>query len=217
MVLSSSQQITENGSGGDLTSTLSQDADAIQRSIDMSGLAGEAPSVVPGYRILKPIGQGKYGSVWLAREQNTGKQVAIKFYTHRRGVDWSLLGREVEKLAVLYTSRNIVGLLAVGWDHDPPYYVMEYLENGSLATRLDSGPLAISDAVRIATRVCQALVHAHGSGILHCDLKPANILLDQDFEPRLCDCGQSRLADEQSHSLGTLFFMAPEQADLKAV
>ena len=79
MVLSSSQQITENESGGDLTSTLSQDADAIQRSIDMSGLAGEAPSVVPGYRILKPIGQGKYGSVWLAREQNTGKQVAIKF------------------------------------------------------------------------------------------------------------------------------------------
>jgi serine/threonine protein kinase len=217
MVLSSSQQITENESGGDLTTTLSQDADAIQRSIDMSGLAGEAPSVVPGYRILKPIGQGKYGSVWLAREQNTGKQVAIKFYTHRRGVDWSLLGREVEKLAVLYTSRNIVGLLAVGWDHDPPYYVMEYLENGSLATRLDSGPLAISDAVRIATRVCQALVHAHGSGILHCDLKPANILLDQDFEPRLCDFGQSRLADEQSHSLGTLFFMAPEQADLKAV
>ena len=138
MVLSSSQQITENEPGGDLTSTLSQDADAIQRSIDMSGLAGEAPSGVPGYRILKPIGQGKYGSVWLAREQNTGKQVAIKFYTHRRGVDWSLLGREVEKLAVLYTSRNIVGLLAVGWDHAPPYYVRDYMEYGSLATRLDA-------------------------------------------------------------------------------
>ena len=208
---------TEGESSGNLTATLSQDAEAIQRSLDMSGLAGEAPSVVPGYRILKPIGEGKYGSVWLAREQNTGKQVAIKFYTHRRGVDWSLLGREVEKLAVLYTSRNIVGLLAVGWDHDPPYYVMEYLENGSLATRLAAGPLATADAVRIATRVCQALVHAHGSGILHCDLKPANILLDQDFEPRLCDFGQSRLADEHSHSLGTLFYMAPEQADLKAV
>ena len=92
---------TEGESSGNLTATLSQDAEAIQRSLDMSGLAGEAPSVVPGYRILKPIGEGKYGSVWLAREQNTGKQVAIKFYTHRRGVDWSLLGREVEKLAVL--------------------------------------------------------------------------------------------------------------------
>ena len=200
-----------------LSETLIQDADAVQRSLELSELVGEAPSVVPGYRILKPIGEGKYGSVWLAREQNTGKHVAIKFYTHRRGVDWSLLGREVEKLAVLYTSRNIVGLLAVGWDHDPPYYVMEYLENGSLAARLAVGPLTTTDAVRISTRVCQALVHAHGSGILHCDLKPANILLDQDFEPRLCDFGQSRLADEQSHSLGTLFYMAPEQADLKAV
>lgn len=197
--------------------TLSQDGDSIQKSRDLSSLVGDAPSVVPGYRFIKPIGEGKYGSVWLAREQNTGKHVAIKFYTHRRGVDWSLLGREVEKLAVLYTSRNIVGLLAVGWDHDPPYYVMEYLENGSLAGKLASGPLSTSDSVRIATRICQALVHAHGSGILHCDLKPANILLDQDFEPRLCDFGQSRLADEQSHSLGTLFYMAPEQADLKAV
>jgi serine/threonine protein kinase len=217
ILVSASATATSNADSVALTATLSQDADAIQRSLDMSGLSGEAPSAVPGYRILKPIGEGKYGSVWLAREQNTGKQVAIKFYTHRRGVDWSLLGREVEKLAVLYTSRNIVGLLAVGWDHDPPYYVMEYLENGSLAARLAKGPLATSDAVRIATRVCQALVHAHGSGILHCDLKPANILLDQDFEPRLCDFGQSRLADEHSHSLGTLFYMAPEQADLKAV
>jgi eukaryotic-like serine/threonine-protein kinase len=201
----------------DLLTTPSQDQDEIQKALDLSSLVGDAPSAVPGYRILKPIGEGKYGSVWLAREQNTGKHVAIKFYTHRRGVDWSLLGREVEKLAVLYTSRNIVGLLAVGWDHDPPYYVMEYLENGSLAAKLAAGPLSISDSVRIATRICQALVHAHGSGILHCDLKPANILLDQDFEPRLCDFGQSRLADEHSHSLGTLFYMAPEQADLKAV
>lgn len=197
--------------------TLTQDADSLERARAQSALAGAPPAAVPGYRILKPIGEGKFGSVWLAREQNTGKHVAIKFYTHRRGVDWSLLGREVEKLAVLYTSRSIVGLLAVGWDHDPPYYVMEYLENGSLATRLATGPLTTNDAVRIATRICQALVHAHGSGILHCDLKPANILLDQDFEPRLCDFGQSRLADEHSHALGTLYYMAPEQADLRAV
>jgi serine/threonine protein kinase len=197
--------------------TLSQDADSMERARAQSSLAGAPPANVPGYRILKPIGEGKYGSVWLAREQNTGKHVAIKFYTHRRGVDWSLLGREVEKLAVLYTSRSIVGLLAVGWDHDPPYYVMEYLENGSLASSLANGPLPTTEAVRIATRICQALVHAHGSGILHCDLKPANILLDQDFEPRLCDFGQSRLADEHSHALGTLYYMAPEQADLRAV
>lgn len=215
-------QFTRESSPGEpagegIEATLTQDADSLERSREQSALPDTPPAAVPGYRILRPIGEGKFGSVWLAREQNTGKHVAIKFYTHRRGVDWSLLGREVEKLAVLYTSRSIVGLLAVGWDHDPPYYVMEYLENGSLAARLGSGPLAPNDAVRITTRICQALVHAHGSGILHCDLKPANILLDQDFEPRLCDFGQSRLADENSHSLGTLYYMAPEQADLRAV
>ncbi len=172
---------------------------------------------VPGLTTVRCLGEGAYGSVWLAREKNTGKLVAVKVYSHRGGLDWSLLSREVEKLAVLYTSRNIVGLLDVGWDSDPPYYVMEYLEHGSLAAHLADGPLSASEAVRIGRGILQALVHAHGSGILHCDLKPANVLLDSDFEPRLCDFGQSRLSFEQDPALGTLFYMAPEQADLKAV
>lgn len=209
--------ISPTSPASDVTDTLPQDEEARSRARQLSLSDDQPPSLVPGYLIQRKIGEGRFGSVWLAREQNTGKQVAIKFYAHRRGVDWSLLGREVEKLAVLYTSRNIVGLLSVGWDHDPPYYVMEYLDNGSLADRLSQGPLPVSDSVRIATRIAQALVHAHGSGILHCDLKPANVLLDQDWEPRLCDFGQSRLADERSPALGTLFYMAPEQADLKAV
>ena len=61
------------------------------------------------------------------------------------------------------------------------------------------------------------LLHAHGKGVLHCDLKPANMLLDQDSQPRLADFGQSRLSHEQTPALGTLFYMAPEQADLQAV
>ncbi len=197
--------------------TLDYDGQTAERAAALSAADSAPPSTVPGYQILQRIGAGKFGSVWLAREQNTGKQVAIKFYTQRRGVDWALLGREVEKLAVLYTSRHIVGLIAVGWDHDPPYYVMEYLENGSLAQRLETGPLPTSEAVRIVKRIALALVHSHGSGVLHCDIKPANVLLDQDYEPRLCDFGQSRLADERDPSLGTLFYMAPEQADLHAV
>lgn len=175
------------------------------------------PAAVPGYQIKDSLGEGAYGSVWLATELGTGKNVAIKFYTQRRGLDWSLLNREVEKLAVLYTCRNIVGLIAVGWNSDPPHYVMEYLENGSLSNLLEKGPLSAKEAARIGRDVLMALVHAHGSGILHCDLKPANILLDKNLDARLADFGQSRLSHEQHHALGTLFFMAPEQADINAV
>jgi len=191
------------------------DQRAASRSLSLQSL--ETPGVSPGYEIIRKLGMGSFGAVWLAREVKTGKQVAIKFYTHRRGLDWSLLTREVEKLAVLYTSRDIVGLLDVGWDHDPPYFVMEFLEHGSLQARMQAGRLPVETSVRIATSIARALVHAHGSGILHCDLKPANILLDKTDEPRLGDFGQSRLTTEQSPALGTMYYMAPEQADLNAV
>ncbi|MCH9723430.1 MAG: protein kinase [Planctomycetes bacterium] len=197
--------------------TLKQSAEEITQAAHLSKDHLALPSKVPGYIMVRSLGEGSYGSVWLAQEENTGKYVAIKFYTYRRGLDWSLLNREVEKLAELYTSRHIISLHGVGWNSDPPYYMMEYLENGSLSSFLEAGPLPASEAVRIAKIVLLALVHAHGRGILHCDLKPANILLDANFEPRLCDFGQSRLSSEQSPSLGTLYYMAPEQADLQAV
>ena len=197
--------------------TLVQTASQLEHSRELS-TRDEAPPVrVHGYSFLRQLGEGAYGTVWLAREDNTGKLVSIKFYTNRRGLDWSLLNREVEKLAVLYTSHNIVGLLDVGWDNDPPYYVMEYLENGSLASYLAEGAIPVNDAVRLAKAIARGLVHAHGAGILHCDLKPANVLLDSNFDPRLCDFGQSRLTNEQNPALGTLFYMPHEQANLKAV
>ncbi|MEX1095759.1 MAG: protein kinase [Planctomycetales bacterium] len=197
--------------------TLRQDEEEIRQAAQLSRRREQPPGRMPGYSISRCLGEGAYGSVWLAREENTGKQVAVKFYTHCRGLDWSLLNREVEKLAVLYTSRNIVRLLEVGWDSDPPYYVMEFLENGSLEQRLAEGPLPAHEAVRLVKAVLHALVHAHGAGILHCDLKPANVLLDANSEARLGDFGQSRLSGDQTPALGTLFYMAPEQADLKAV
>jgi hypothetical protein len=174
------------------------------------------PGQVEGYDIERCLGAGAFGTVWLATQKSTGKRVAIKFYEHRGGLDWALLNREVEKLAFLYTDRDIVQLIDVGWDASPPYYVMEYLSRGSLDQLLQQGALPADEAVRIVHDVAQALVHAHGRGILHCDLKPANVLLDNDWKVRLADFGQSRLSYEQFPALGTLFYMAPEQADLKA-
>ena len=178
----------------------------------------EPPGHPAGYEMQRFLGAGAYGEVWVALDRNTGRQVAIKFYLHRGGLDWTLLSREVEKLVFLSADRYVVQLLEVGWDADPPYYVMEYVENGSLDDLLrDHGRLSPEEAVVLFREIAIGLSHAHGKGVLHCDLKPANILLDQDHRPRLADFGQSRLSHEQTPALGTLFYMAPEQADLRAV
>ncbi|MEM8736426.1 MAG: protein kinase, partial [Planctomycetota bacterium] len=100
---------------------------------------------------------------------------------------------------------------------DPPYYVMEYLENGSLEDMIRAqGSLSVTSAAKLLREIAEGLSYAHSKGVLHCDLKPANVMLDQDFRPRLGDFGQSRMSDDLTPSLGTLFFMAPEQADLEA-
>ncbi|MEX0867480.1 MAG: serine/threonine protein kinase [Pirellulales bacterium] len=189
-----------------------------ERAKELSLRGARPPTEVPGYDTQRFLGAGAYGEVWVALDRNTGRRVAIKFYTHRGGLDWSLLSREVEKLAYLSADRYVVQLLDVGWESDPPYYVMEYIEHGSLADKLDAeGALPVDEAVSLFREIAIGLSHAHNKGVFHCDLKPANVLLDQDASPRLADFGQSRLSHEQTPALGTLFFMAPEQADTKAV
>ncbi len=177
-----------------------------------------APAQVPGYVIRSFLGSGAFGEVWAGVDRKTGRNVAIKFYTRRSSLDLTLLSREVEKLAALSADRYVVQLLDVGWNADPPYYVMDFIVSGSLEDELARDPkISVDKAVDIFKECAVGLVHLHGKGILHCDLKPGNILLDQDHKPRLADFGQSRLSHEQTPSLGTLFYMAPEQADLQAV
>ncbi len=198
--------------------TQAQGGDEQQRAQELSLRRTRPPCDLPGYEPRRFLGSGAFGEVWVALDRNTSRQVAIKFYAHRGGLDWSLLSREVEKLAFLSADRYVVQLLEVGWDSEPPYYVMEYVEQGSLEDRLkNQGPMAAEEAVNLFREIVTGLLHAHNKGVLHCDLKPANILLDQDTKPRLADFGQSRLSHEQLPALGTLFYMAPEQADLKAM
>lgn len=198
--------------------TLTQGPTEQHRSQALSQERVQPPTALPGYEFERFLGSGAFGEVWVARERNTGRRVAVKFYSHRGGLDWSLLAREVEKLALLFADRYVVQLIGVGWDASPPYYIMEYLEQGSLAEQLQRrGTIPVEEAVALFREVAIGLTHAHGKGVLHCDLKPANVLLDQDEKPRLADFGQSRLSCDQTPALGTLFFMAPEQADLKAV
>jgi serine/threonine protein kinase len=197
--------------------TLHQSVGEQLRAEELSLRSSIPPAQVPGYRMERLVGQGAFGQVWIATNLNTGRTVAVKFYLHRSGVNWSLLTREVKNLVSMSGNRAIVQVLEVGWDAEPPYYVMEYLEQGSLDDLIrTSGAIPLPKAVELFNEIAAGLNHSHGKGVLHCDLKPANVLLDTELRPRLADFGQSRLTDEQTPSLGTLFYMAPEQADLNA-
>ena len=81
------------------------------------------PADVPGYRLTQFLGAGAFGQVWVGRDLNTGRDVAVKFYLHRGGVNWSLLSREVKNLVQMSADRYVVQVLEVGWDVDPPHDV----------------------------------------------------------------------------------------------
>jgi serine/threonine protein kinase len=197
--------------------TQHQTAGDHDRSRQLSMQSTDSHADIPGVQITRLLGTGAYGEVWVGVDINTNRQVAVKFFQHQSGVDWQLLSKEVEKLVSLATQRYVVQLLDVGWEASPPYYVMEYLEDGSLDQFIKTADsISVQEAVELFHDITTGLTHAHNKGILHCDLKPANILLDADRRPRIADFGQSRLSTDQSPALGTLFFMAPEQADLDA-
>ncbi len=195
-----------------------QSPDEIFEARNLSVEPSRPPAEPAGYKIIRHLGRGAFGEVWLADDLKTGRQVAIKFYTKKSSADVSLLASEVEKLALLGADRYVVQLLNVGWDAEPPFYVMDYIENGSLEERLmQNQGIPVAEAMMLFQELARGMLHLHNKGILHCDLKPGNVMLDQEGKPRITDFGQSRLSTSEVPSLGTLFFMAPEQADLNSV
>ncbi|MCX5788943.1 MAG: protein kinase [Elusimicrobia bacterium] len=197
--------------------TLRQDSEQAEGSRRLSNreAARQDPSApaIKGYALVERLGAGAYGEVWKAWQERTGKWVALKLFPRRHGVDWLLLQREVERLIKLDKHPNVVSLLDADLTNDPPYYAMELMEGGSLAAFVDPDKRATPEqAARWAEEIARALAYVHAKGILHCDLKPANVLLDEEGRVRVADFGQSRIASESTGALGTLYYMAPEQA-----
>ncbi len=167
-----------------------------------------------GYELVSELGAGTYGVVWLAKDSRTGVMVAIKFFARGTGEQWESLQEEVKQLAQLHAAPNIVRLMDVESESWPPYFVMDYAEQGSLSARLRKGNIPVGEAVEMFRQIAQALAYVHAKGILHCDLKPGNILLDATGRAIVADFGQAHFASDTSPALGTFFYMAPEQADL---
>jgi serine/threonine protein kinase len=211
-----SYPIPESDDSGEIERTLDQNEGQQARAQERSSGRAEKRLELPGYEVQRSLGRGAYGEVWLAVQENTGREVAVKVFSRHKGLDWPLLKREVSKLVQVLGERRIVHLLAVGWDADPPYYIMEFVRGGSLADRLGGKPMPADQAIPLFREVAEALVYLHGKAILHCDLKPSNVLLDERDQVRLADFGQARLSDEEGPPAGTLFYMAPELTEPNA-
>jgi tetratricopeptide (TPR) repeat protein/predicted Ser/Thr protein kinase len=214
------------------------DKDTPQSSsvLDPAGLAellapGQEPEEIGRlgpYRVLKVLGKGGMAVVLLASQQQPRRQVAIKVILE--GISGSGLQRFRSEADVVARLRHphIVQIYQVGEHHGRPYFVMEYLEGGSLAQKLASSPLAPRAAVKLLAALAEAMQYAHSQGVLHRDLKPSNILLTADEQPRITDFGLAKQtaveaelpAEQRTESgaiLGTPSYMPAEQAMGQAV
>ncbi len=199
--------------------TLQQTPDELSAAVALSTALDTDQDVsapdIPGYTLKGELGQGAYGQVWRGLQQRTRKEVAVKVFLQRGGLDWLFLQREVERLTKLDRHPHIVTLLDTDLESDPPFYTMDLIEGGSLDAFVDTEQsIPQTRVLRWMKQIAEALVYVHGKGLIHCDLKPANILVDEQENVRVVDFGQSRVFTESSASLGTLYYMAPEQANL---
>jgi WD40 repeat protein/serine/threonine protein kinase len=168
---------------------------------------------IPGYRLSKLLGEGAHAQVWRATQERTQKEVAVKVYLKQKGLNWLFLQREVERLIRLDKHPNITTLLDADLRTGTPFYAMELMERGSLEKLLRQGkkidPLHVGYWMRDAA---EALSYVHAKGLIHCDIKPANLLMDEQERVRVADFGQSRILASEPGSLGSMCYMAPEQA-----
>jgi eukaryotic-like serine/threonine-protein kinase len=183
------------------------------------------PDVPTGYEILEPIGRGGMGVVYKANQRALGRTVALKQIQAGLDADEQELARfriEAEAAARL-RHPNIVQVYDIGVRDGLPFFAMELVEGGSLAARLRKGPLRPREAAELVGPIALALHHAHRDGVVHRDIKPGNILLTPDGTPKVADFGLAkRLGAEAGQTrtgtlLGTPSYMAPEQAEGRAV
>ena len=168
------------------------------------------------------IGRGGMGAVYRARDENTGQIVAVKALLLPLERERERFEAEISTLRLL-RHENIVKLYGFGQEDGILYYAMEFVDGPSLATLLRRGRrFTWEETLYIGARICNALKHAHDRGVIHRDIKPANILLMSDGVVKVSDYGiaqyfgNSRLTNA-NQVVGTIEFMAPEQAQAGAV
>jgi len=175
------------------------------------------PGLSERFRLERLLGRGGFGEVYLATDLKLRRQVALKVLHHKELDAQKRAGLEAEARTVAGLSHpGIVALYELLELPTASVMVMEYVSGQTLAERLESGPpLTLDEAVKLLARVARALAYAHKKGIVHLDLKPSNILLTEDDDPKILDFGLSQLAGgiapDAERIFGTPHFMAPER------
>lgn len=187
----------------------------------MASIGGDSPlgGRLGPYRLLEAVGAGAYATVYRGVHEVMGVERAIKVL--RSPAAWSQDEQDrflwEARVAARLRHPNVVSVFDCATMADgTPYIVMEYVAGGSLADRLRAGVPPAVETLRIAGQVAAALDHAHGRGVVHRDVKPANVLLGIDGSVLLADFGIACLrsgsgADRPWAGLGTPAYMAPEQ------
>jgi serine/threonine protein kinase len=177
--------------------------------------------VLGRYRLLRRLGAGAFGIVWMGHDERLDREVAVKVLPRERIVG-GRFEREARAAARL-SHPGIVTLYEAAVDDDGAYLVSELVRGATLHSLLAEGRLSDRDIVAIAISLCDALIHAHAQGIIHRDVKPSNILVperpsSQAHPAKLTDFGVARVIGGDSLTrtgdvIGTAAYMAPEQAE----
>jgi serine/threonine protein kinase len=179
--------------------------------------AGGSP-IAGRYLLGRTLGAGAAAVVYAGRDLRTNARVAIKIYRNDGTAVRVQQQRELEALAQL-DHPGLVTLHDEGREPRPDgrtYIVTDLVEGPTLATRIQRGPLQVGEIRALGAALAAALAHVHERGFVHRDVKPANILLDHGWEPRLADFGIARALDGTVATAagavtGTAAYLAPEQ------
>jgi len=178
---------------------------------------GSQPRLLAGrYRRLSTIGVGGMARVYLAEDERLGRQVAVK-QLHAAGPEDAALRFEREaKLGASLNHPNLVSIFDIAADEESVLIIMEYVDGETLQGALRRGGLSPERIAEIVCDVAAGLDHAHAHGVVHRDVKPANILVRRDGVAKLADLGIATAAERTSITrsdivLGTASYMAPEQ------
>jgi serine/threonine-protein kinase len=175
------------------------------------------------YRVLEVLGRGGMGAVYRAVDERTSTPVALKVVLPELASDEAFLERfrREGRLAAAVRHENVVALLDSGESRGSLYLVLEFVPGGSLKARLKTGPLPWREVASLGAGIARGLASLHAAGLVHRDLKPDNVLLDERGHPKIADLGLARRADgavsqaltKTGELVGTFEYMAPEQAN----